>query len=109
MSKFNEELAAMIAAKYQSREHFVAVIEPDLPPDIGGCALSYTLRNKIRPPLEELPKWANALKLTPKQTARFIDLALITRMPAEYQPRFEALLATAAPLMPTSIPSEVPA
>jgi hypothetical protein len=109
MSKFTEELAARIAAKYQSRTHFLAAAEPEKKTDTQGGYLSLVLRGKAPPPMHRLQNWAKALDLDAEQTQRFFDLALIARLPEEYQPRFESLLAAAAPLMPTNISTEASA
>lgn len=90
--EFCNLLKDLISAHYKSRRAFVLAAHPESAVRSVTAYLSQVIAGKKPPPLDHLPAWADALKLTGEQRQRFEDFAAIAHLPEVVQPRFIALL-----------------
>lgn len=85
---FISVLSGLIAKKYESRRAFSRVAETTRDENSTQAMIAKVLNGTRPPPLHRMESWADALDLTGRERARFLDLAAIAHLPVEVQPRF---------------------
>lgn len=65
-------------------------------------------KTQFKPPLEDMPKWAEALKLEAHQAAELVELAELCHAPPALRARYLALQQGAPVSAPLTVPASIP-
>lgn len=84
-------LERLINARFTSKRAFIRAVSK-VGENVGQAYLAKILTGLHPPIIERAEAWADTLELAGDERQRFMDLAAISHLPVEVQPRFVTLL-----------------